>query len=134
MDLASSFENVDAFLRGNHRVAIEVCGALFELREVFHRLEGALRAEQPLHVYAAQRGRVDTVPELLRPCVSRQVSGAVGVAVGVAIEAGYTTADVLAAAIFRLVELLLRKRRQQEAQTFDLLGVEQAVKELIEVV
>ena len=37
-------------------------------------------------------------------------------------------------AILRLVELLLRKRRQQQAEAFDLLRVEQAVKELIVVV
>ena len=78
--------------------------------------------------------RVDAVPELLRPYVSHQVSGAVGVAVGVAIEAGDAAARMLAAAILRLVELLLRKRRQQQAEAFDLLRVEQAVKELIVVV
>jgi hypothetical protein len=39
---------------------------------------------------------VDTVPELLRPYVSHQVGRTVNVAVGVAIEAGYTAADVLA--------------------------------------
>src|SRR6185369_1375360 len=89
--------------------------------------------EQPLDVHAAQGWRVDTVPEFLRPYVSHQVSGAVRVAVGVAIEAGYPAADMLAPAILRLVELLLRKRREQQAESFDLLGVEQTVKELIEV-
>jgi hypothetical protein len=39
--------------------------ALLEFGEVLDRLQGALRAEEALDVHAAQRRRVDTVPELL---------------------------------------------------------------------
>ena len=35
MDLRTAFENIDAFLRGENRVAVKVRGALFKLGEVF---------------------------------------------------------------------------------------------------
>ena len=61
------------FLVRDHRVAVEVGGALLELGEVLDRLQRALRAEEALDVHAAQRGRVDAVAELLRADVADQV-------------------------------------------------------------
>src|ERR1019366_7628803 len=52
----------------------------------------------------------------------------------VAIEAGYPAARFLRAAILRLVELLLRKRRHEEAQSLKLLGIENAVEKLVIIV
>src|ERR1017187_9902364 len=43
-------------------------------------------------------------------------------------------AGMSAAAILGLVKLLLRKRRKKQAQAFDLLGVEDAVEDLVLVV
>ena len=74
--LAAPVEDVHALLGRDHRVAVEVGGALLELGEVLDRLQRALRTEQPLDVHAAQRGRVDAVAELLRPNVAHQVRGA----------------------------------------------------------
>src|SRR5215468_7373839 len=62
---------------------------LRELREVFNRLQCALRSEQALDIDAAQRRRIDAVPELLRPLFADRVKSGVGVAVRVAIEARY---------------------------------------------
>ena len=64
----------------------KVSGALFELREVFDRLQRALRTEQSLNVYAAQRRRFDPAPIFLRPNVADEVRGAVRVAVDVTVE------------------------------------------------
>ena len=69
-------------------VAVEVGGPLLELGEVLDGLQRALRAEQALDVHAAQRRRVDAVAVLVRPDVADGVRGGVGVAVGVAVEAG----------------------------------------------
>ena len=77
-------------------IAVEVGGALLELGEVLDALQRALRAEQPLDVHAAQGRRLDAVAELLRPDVADQVRGGVGVAVGVAVEAGDAAARALA--------------------------------------
>ena len=79
------------------------------------RLQRPLRAEQPLDVDAAQRRRVDAVAELLRADVADQVRRAVGVAVGVAVEAGHAAAGLDAAAVVGRVELLLRERRDAAA-------------------
>src|SRR5712671_519521 len=62
------------------------------------------------------------------------MSRAIRVAVGVAVQAGHTAAGVNRAAILGLVELLLRKGRDEQAKTFDLLGVEDAIKKLVVVV
>ena len=64
VDLAAALQRVHAFLRGDHGVAVEIGGALLEFGEVFNRLQRPLRAEQPLDVHAAQRGRFDAVAEL----------------------------------------------------------------------
>ena len=115
------------FFGGDDRIAVEVGGALLELREVLDGLERALRTEEPLDVHAAQRRRIDPVAELLWSDVADEVRGAVGVAVRVAVEARHAAARAFGTAILGLVELLLRKRRQEQAQPFDLLRVQDAV-------
>ena len=124
VDLAAALQDVDAFLRGRDRIAVEIGGPLLELGEVLDRFQGPLRAEQALDVHAAQRGHIDPVPILLRPDVADEVGGAVGMAVDVAIEAGHAPAGLHGAAIVRGIELLLRQRRQQQPQAFQLLGIE----------
>ena len=80
---------------------------------------------------AAQSGRLDAVPELLRPDIADEVRGPVGVAVGMAIEAGHAAAGLCRATILGQVELLLRERRHQEPQPVELLGVQEAVEQLV---
>ena len=63
-----------------------------------------------------------------------QMRGAVGVAVDVAIETGHAPARLFAAAIVRLVELLLREGRDEQPQPFQLLRIEEAVKQFVVVV
>src|SRR5215470_5059312 len=109
MNLRSTLENVDAFLGGNNRIAVKVGGPLLEFGEVLDALQTALRAEKPLDIDAAQRWCLDSVAELLRPDIADFVIGAVRVPVGVAIEAGNTASGAQRAAIFGLVELLLRE-------------------------
>ena len=66
--------------------------------------------------------------------VADQVSGSVSVAVGVAIETSYAAASVLRTPIFSLVVMLLRKNRKEQAEAFDLLGVEDAIKQFVVVI
>ena len=115
-------------------IAVEVGGPLLELGEVLDGLQRPLRAEQPLDVHAAQRGRVDAVAVLVGADVADGVRGGVGVAVGVAVEAGHARGCGLqAAAVVGGVELLLRKRRDQQPQAFELLGIEDVLEQLVEV-
>src|SRR5207249_2156519 len=111
VDLAAPLEDVDALLRGDHGVAVEVGRALLELREVLDRLQRALGPEQALDVDAAQGRRLDPVTKFLRTDVADQVRRAIGAAVLMTIEAGHAEARVLTSAIRRQVELLLRERR-----------------------
>ena len=86
--LAAALERAHALPRGARLVAVEVGGALLELREVLDALQGALRSEQTLDADAAQRRRVDAVPVLVRPDVADGMRRRVRVAVGMAVEAG----------------------------------------------
>ena len=129
--LAAAFEDVHAFARRLLGVAVKVRGALLELGEVFHGLQRALRAEEPLDVHAAQRRRVDAVPVLVGPDVADRVGGGVGVAVGMAVETRDTEVRLEAAAVGGGVELRLRKRRDQQPQTFQLFGVEHVFEQLV---
>ena len=113
---------------------MEIGGPLFELREILHALEPPLGAEQSLNVDAPQCGRVETMPVLLGTNVPHQMSGAVGVSVHVAVEAGDTQARSGGAPVFRAVELLLGERRYEQTQSFELLGIEEAVEKLMSVV
>src|SRR6202790_1047836 len=57
--------------------------------------------------------------------------GLVGVTVRVAVEARRAAAGLLGAAVLRQVELLLRERSYKQAQAFQLLGRDNAVKQLV---
>src|SRR5882757_6530325 len=59
IDLMAALENVDAFLRRDHIVTVEICAPLLEFREILDRFERALRAKQPLDEHASQRGGCD---------------------------------------------------------------------------
>src|SRR6266404_867653 len=113
VDLASPLERVHALLRSDHDVAVEIGSALLELGEILDRLQGTLRAEQPLDVHAAERHGLDAVAEPLRADTGIEVRGAVLVAVRMAIEASRTLAGHCRFAIVGGIELLLRERRQQ---------------------
>src|SRR5687767_13178697 len=72
--------------------------------------------------------------ELLRSDVPNQVSGRVRMAVRVTVETHDAAAGPLRTAILRLIELLLRKWRDEQAQSLELLRIQQAIEELIEIV
>ena len=133
MHLAAAFEDVGAFARRVGRDAVEVGGPLLELGEVLHGLERALRAEQALNVHAPQRWRVDAMAMLVGPNVADRVGGGVRMAVGVTVEAGNALMGLQAAAVFGGVELLLGKRRDQQPQSFELLGIEDVFEQFVEV-
>jgi hypothetical protein len=130
VDLAASLEGVDALLGGDDVVAVEVSRALLELGEVLDAAQGALRAEAALDVHAAQARGIDAVAEPLRPDIADLVGGAVGVPVGVAIEAGHAARRQFAAAVFRLVELLLWKGGDEQAKALQVLRVQDPVERL----
>jgi len=52
------------------------------------------------------------------------VGGSIGVPVGVALEAGHAARRQLAAAVLGLVELLLGKRGDEQAQTLEVLRIQ----------
>ena len=98
-------------------------------------LQRPLRAEQPLDVDAAQARRVDAAAVRLRPDVAHQVGRRRGVAVDVAVEAGHAlhAGGLLRLAVGRGVELLLRELRDQQAHALQVLGVQDALEDLLEV-
>src|ERR1700752_2837903 len=126
MNLRAALQDVQAFLGSNNRVAIEVGGALLELREVLDRPERTLRAEEALDVHPAQRRRLDAAAVLLRADVADEVERSRRVAVDVAVEAGHAPHPfrLLGLAVGGRVELLLRELRDEEAQSVELLRVE----------
>src|ERR1035437_1608410 len=124
--LASALQHIHALLRCNHRIAVEVGRSLLELREVLYRLQRPLRAEEPLNIHTTQRRCLDAMAELLRPNIAYQVERTVCSAIRMAIQARNSTARLLRAPIDRLIELLLRKRRQQQPQALKLLWVQNA--------
>src|SRR5439155_422254 len=134
VDLAAPLEDVHTLLGGDHGVAVEIGRALLEFGEVLVGLERQLRAEEPLDVHAAQGRRLDSVAKLLRTNVPHQVRRSIGAAVLMTVETGNAEARMLAAPVGGEVELLLGKRRQEKAEAFELLGVEDAVEELVVVV
>ena len=73
MHLTAPLQGVDALRRGRYLVAIEVGGALLELREILNRLKRPLRAEQALDVDAAKARRFDAAAMGLRADVADQV-------------------------------------------------------------
>src|ERR1700733_15795485 len=70
----------------------------------------------------------------LRTNIARKVGCRIGVPILVAIKAGDAAARPLRAAILRLLELLLRERRQEEAQSLELLWIEDAAETLVIIV
>ena len=82
---------------------------------------------------AAQGRRGDAVTELLRPDVADEMRRRVRVAVDVALKTHDAPALLDGPPVLRLVELLLGERRDQQPQTFQLLRVENAVEEVVEV-
>jgi len=71
------------------------------------------------------------MPEFLRSNVAHQMVGAVGMAIGMTVKTGNAQAGPVGPAVFGRVELLLRELGHQEAQTFGLFWVQQAVKNLV---
>ncbi len=136
VDLGAALQDVDALLGGHAHVAVEVGGPLLELREVLDRLQRALRPEEALDVHAAQRRSVDAVTELLGPDVPDEVGGVVGVTVDVAVEASHAehTVSTVGPSVLGGVELLLGELREQEPEPLQLLRVEDAVEDLVEIV
>jgi hypothetical protein len=129
VDLTPAVQDVDSFWGRDNRVTIKVGRALLKFGEVFDCFQGPLRAEQPLNVDSPERRRVDTVSHLLGTNVSRLVRGRIGTPILMAIKAGNSQTRMFRAAIRRLIELLLRKWRQQQPQAFQLFGIENAIKQ-----
>ena len=73
------------------------------------------------------------MPEMLRADIADQMSGRVGVTVGVTVQTGNTRMRVLGPPIGCLVELLLRKALREQSQAVELLGSENAAEELEEI-
>ena len=121
MHLTAAIQNIDSLFGGGHRISVEVGGALLELGEVFDGLQRSLGTEQALNVHAPQRGSLNPMPELLRPDIADQMRGAVGVSVRVAVETGDAAVRAFGTAILGLIELLLRERRDQQAEALELL-------------
>jgi hypothetical protein len=117
-----------------YRIAVEVGGPLLELGEVFDALQRPLRTEEPLNVHPAERRRVDAMAEFLWADVADEVRRGVRVAVHVAVEAGHTAVRFLGPSIRGHVVLLLRERRDEQAQTFQLLRIQRALEQLLEVI
>ncbi len=108
---------------------------MLELGEVLDALHGPLRAEDALHIDAAEADGVDAAAMGLGPDVAHQVSGRRGMAVDVAIEARHPlhAGGLLGLAVMGGVELLLRKLRHQEPHPFQILGVEDALEYFLEI-
>src|SRR4030095_474812 len=71
--------------------------------------------------------------KLLRTDVASQMSGSISVAIRMTVEADHAPAGFLGASIVSLIELLLRKSSHQQSQTLKLFGIQNAVKQLKEV-
>ena len=87
-----------------------------------------LLVEQP-----PQADRIEPEPRRLRPYIRGQVECAVGVEVGMTIEAGHAHALIGDLAVFGLIEFFLRKRREQQTQALHLHRRDDAVHQLIEI-
>src|SRR5260221_12319036 len=118
VDVGAPCGGVIALLGGDHLVTVEIGSRLLELGKILHRLERALRAEQPLDLHSAQRWGDDAMTGFLWTGVGSKMRGLVGVAVRVAVEARYAAAHPLGAAVIRFIELLLRERSDEQTQTF----------------
>jgi hypothetical protein len=72
--------------------------------------------------------------ELLGPNVTYKVSRGIRMSICVTVEAGNPPTGTLGAAVFGLVELLLRKGAQQQPQALDLFRVQDSIEKFIVVV
>src|SRR5664280_2753289 len=82
-------------------------------------------------IYAAQGRGLNAMTKLLRPDIAHQMKRAICPAIGMAIQTGHTAAGLLRTPVRCLVELLLWKRRQQQAQALNLFGIQNAAEHLI---
>lgn len=71
--------------------------------------------------------------KLLRPDISDQMGGCIGMSVRMTLKAHDATARSLRTPVAGLIELLLRKRRDQQPQAFELFRIQNAVEEFVEV-
>src|SRR5947209_11800778 len=72
--------------------------------------------------------------KLLRPDVTHKVRGAVGMAIRVTVQASYSSARMLRSSVLCLVELLLRKCGQEQAQALQLLRIQNPVEQFVVVI
>jgi hypothetical protein len=101
-------------------IAIEIGRALFELGEVLDRAQRSLRPVYLLVEHSPQRGAVQPETRGLWPHVGSQMERGIRMKILVAVEAGHAVALLEHLAIFGLVELLLRKRSEQQAKPLHL--------------
>src|SRR5882757_914292 len=71
--------------------------------------------------------------EFLRADITYQVESAIRASIRVTVETRDSAAGLVGTAIGGLIELLLRKRSEQQAEPFDLLRVENAIEQVVEV-
>ena len=81
-------EDLEAFLHGVDRIAVEIGGALLELGEILDRAQAALRAVNLLVEHAAQADGVQPKRRCCGRIVGVEMELPGGVAVDMAIEAG----------------------------------------------
>src|SRR5690606_15071911 len=128
--LAAALEEVNALLLRDDDVAVEVGRALLELGEVLDRAQRALGPEQALLRNAAKRRRVYPPAHLLRPNVADEMRRRIRVAVRVTVEARHAEMRPLTAPVVGHVELLLRERRDEQSEPFELLRIQDTVEQL----
>jgi hypothetical protein len=77
-----------------------------------------------LDINSPQDGCFDTVSVFLGADVANKMVGTVGMAIDVAVEAGYAQTGFVAPAVFSSIKLLLRKLRCEKTQALKLLGIQ----------
>jgi len=119
--LAGPIREIEPFLGGDDVVAVEVGGALLELREVLDGSQRALGAVDQLieHPAAGSPSRIGSAPP------ARRMSGvwwkaALVWPLRVTVETRDAEALDVGLAVVGLVELLLGERREQQAHAFHL--------------
>src|SRR3954471_1919253 len=130
-DMIDPVGSIDAFALSANMVAVEVGRALLELCEVLNRSQRPLRSMDLLIEHAAQAGGVEPEARGLRTNIRGQVEGSIGVEIGMAVEAGHAKALICALAVLGLIELLLRKGREQKPKPLDLDRGENADHQLV---
>src|SRR5262249_25750400 len=108
--------------------------ALLEFSEVLHGPQAALRAVNLLIGDATQADGIQTQATLTGAHIRSHMELPGGVAVDVAIQARDTETGILRFAVIGGIELLLRKRSQQEPETIELHGRENAFEQPVVIV